>query len=46
MVTEDQLIVSAGVGVVKPDVKIFRMAEEKWGNEAGEYFYDRGFSGQ
>ena len=29
--TEDQLIVSAGVGVVKPDVKIFRMAEEKWG---------------
>ena len=27
----DQLIVSAGVGVVKPDVKIFRMAEEKWG---------------
>ena len=29
--TEDQLIVSAGVGVAKPDVKIFRMAEEKWG---------------
>ena len=29
--TEDQLIVSAGVGVVKPDVQIFRMAEEKWG---------------
>ena len=29
--TEDQLIVSAGVGVAKPDVQIFRMAEEKWG---------------
>ena len=29
--TEDQLIVSAGVGVAKPDVQIFRIAEEKWG---------------
>ena len=29
--TEDQLIVSVGVGVAKPDVQIFRMAEEKWG---------------
>ena len=29
--TEDQLMVSAGVGVAKPDVRIFRMAEEKWG---------------
>ena len=28
--TQEQLIVSAGVGVAKPDVKIFRMAEEMW----------------
>ena len=28
--TEDKLIVSAGVGVAKPDVQIFRMAQEKW----------------
>ena len=28
--TEDHLIVSAGVGVAKPDVRIFHMAEEKW----------------
>ena len=27
---QEQLIVSAGVGVAKPDVKIFRMAEEMW----------------
>ena len=27
----DQLIVSAGVGVAKPDIRIFQMAEEKWG---------------
>ena len=27
----DQLIVSAGVGVAKPDTRIFQMAEEKWG---------------
>ena len=36
--TEDQLIVSAGVGVAKPDVQIFRIAEEKWGmNPANTY---------
>lgn len=29
--TEERLLVSAGVGVAKPDVRIFRMAEEKWG---------------
>ncbi len=29
--TEDRLMVSADVGVAKPDVRIFRMAEEKWG---------------
>lgn len=28
--TEERLIVSAGAGVAKPDVRIFRMAEEKW----------------
>lgn len=27
----NQLIVSAGVGVAKPDIRIFQMAEEKWG---------------
>ena len=36
MVTEDQLIVSAGVGVAKPDVPDFRMAEN--GNGSGECF--------
>ena len=36
--TEDQLIVSAGVGVAKPDVQIFRMAEEKWGMEPENTF--------
>lgn len=29
--TQEQLIVSAKAGVAKPDVGIFRMAEEKWG---------------
>lgn len=29
--TQEQLIVSAGVGAAKPDVRIFRMAEERWG---------------
>ncbi len=29
--TEEQLIVSAGVGVAKPDIRIFHIAEEKWG---------------
>lgn len=36
--TEDHLIVSAGVGVAKPDVQIFRMAEEKWGMEPENTF--------
>lgn len=31
--SEDQLLVSAGVGVAKPDRGIFQMAEEKWGLE-------------
>lgn len=29
--SEERLMVSAGVGVAKPDVRIFSMAEEKWG---------------
>ena len=28
--TEDQLMVSADVGAAKPDIRIFRMAEERW----------------
>lgn len=44
--TEDQLIVSAGVGVAKPGCADFPHGRRKMGNEAGEYFYDRGFSGE